>query len=112
MNFKPALWYPIAVGLAVLNAGAAVFAAGQAEPWHATVHVGLGAAFWLWAQRLRQRKEEYQVQGGAEILDRLDALESAVGGMRQELGEVQERLDFAERVLAKQPEQRQLGRDD
>ncbi len=112
MNFKPSIWHPIAVGLAVINAGAAAFAAAQAEPWHAMVHIGLGAAFWLWAQHLRQRKAEHQVQGGTEILDRLDALEGEVSGMRQELSEAQERLDFAERVLAKQPEQRQLGRED
>ena len=112
MNFKPAIWYPISVGLAVLNAGAAAFAAAQGEPWHATVHVGLGAAFWLWAQRLRQRQEQRQVQGGTDILDRLEALESEVGGMRQELSEAQERLDFAERVLAKQPEPRQLDPED
>jgi hypothetical protein len=112
MHFKPALWYPIAVGLAVINAGAAVFAAAQAEPWHATAHVGLGAACWLWAQRLRQRQAQHQVQGGTEILDRIEALESEVGGMRQELSEAQERLDFAERVLAQQPEPRQLDPED
>ena len=112
MNFKPALWHPIAIGLAVINAGAAAFAAGQAEPWHATVHVGLAAAFWLWAQRLRQRQAQHQVLGGTEILDRLDALESEVSGMRRELGEAQERLDFAERVLAQQPEQRRIDPED
>lgn len=112
MNFKPALWHPIAIGLAVINAGAAAFAAAQAEPMHATLHVMLAAAFWLWAQRLRQRQEQHQVWGGTEILDRLDALESEVSGMRRELGEAQERLDFAERVLAQQPEQRRMGPED
>ncbi len=112
MNFKPTVWHPIAIGLAVINAGAAAFAAAQAEPWHATVHVGLAAAFWLWAQRLRFRLEQPQAMVGSEILDRLDALESEVGGMRRELGEAQERLDFAERVLAQQPEQRRLGPED
>ncbi|MBL8979976.1 MAG: hypothetical protein JNM53_16290 [Gemmatimonadetes bacterium] len=112
MNFKPATWHPIAIGLAVINAGAAAFAAAQAEPWHATLHVVLAAAFWLWAQRLQQRRTQPQVQGGAEILDRLDALENEVGGMRRELSEAQERLDFAERVLAQQPGQRRLGTED
>lgn len=35
-----------------------------------------------------------------ELIHRLDALESEVGALRQELGETQERLDFTERLLA------------
>ena len=35
-----------------------------------------------------------------ELNQRLEALESEVGALRQELGETQERLDFAERLLA------------
>lgn len=40
--------------------------------------------------------------GGAdpEAAARLEALESELGTLRQELGEVHERLDFAERLLA------------
>lgn len=36
----------------------------------------------------------------AELRQRLEALESEVGALRQELGETQERLDFTERLLA------------
>ena len=36
----------------------------------------------------------------AELSHRLEALESEVGALRQELGETQERLDFTERLLA------------
>ena len=71
MTFKPAIWYPIAVVLGAINLLGAGFAVGTAEPWHATVHAALALAFGLWARRLRQ-----------------------------ELGETQERLDFAERLLA------------
>ena len=35
-----------------------------------------------------------------EATARLEALESELGSLRQELGEVHERLDFAERLLA------------
>ena len=40
--------------------------------------------------------------GGAdpEATARLEALEAELGTLRQELGEVHERLDFAERLLA------------
>jgi len=106
MTFKPAIWYPIAVVLSVINLVGAGFAAGQAEPGHATIHAALALAFGLWAQRLRQRP------GGSELpagLEALDALEAEVSKLRQELSETQERLDFAERVLAQGPEARRVG---
>jgi len=40
---------------------------------------------------------------------RLQALEEEVGALRQELRETQERVDFAERVLARGPEARRVG---
>jgi hypothetical protein len=106
MTFKSAKWYPIAVALSVLNFVGAGFAVGQAEPLHATIHVALGLALGFWAQRLRLRP------GGTELEDRLEALEAEMGelgGMRQELTEVQERLDFAERLLAQGQEAHRVG---
>jgi hypothetical protein len=103
MTFKPAIWYPIAVVLSVVNLAGAGFAAGQAEPWHATVHAALALAFGLWAQRLRQGP------GGSELPAQLEALEIEVSKLRQELSETQERLDFVERLLAQGPETRRVG---
>jgi hypothetical protein len=106
MTFKSAIWYPIAVVLGVMNLVAAGFAFGQAQPLHATVHVALALAFGLWAQRLRQGP------GGSELRDRLEALEALeveVSNLRRELSEVQERLDFAERLLAQGSETRRVG---
>jgi hypothetical protein len=103
MTFKPAIWYPIAVVLSAINLLGAGFAAASAEPWHATVHAALAVAFGLWASRLRQGP------GGSELQDRLEALEFEVSNLRQELGETQERLDFAERLLAG-PERADLAR--
>lgn len=98
MTFKPAIWYPIAVVLSAVNVAAVWFAAAPGEPLHATVHAALGVAFGLWAQRLRLRLRSGlrapQLQAQFEPL----ALE--VDQLRQELNETQERLDFAERVLA------------
>ncbi len=102
MTFKPAIWYPIAVVLSVINLAGAGFAARQAQPWHATIHAALALAFGLWAQRLRQRP------GGSELQAGLEALEVEVSKMRQELSETQERLDFAERLLAQGPETRRV----
>ena len=103
MTFKPAIWYPIAVVLSVINVVAAGFAAGSAEPWHASIHAALALAFGLWAQRLRARLR------GSELQPQLEALELELSRLRQELSETQERLDFAERLLAQGVEARRVG---
>ncbi len=94
MTFKPAVWYPIAVALSVINVVAVWFAAQPAEPLHATIHAGLAVVFGVWAQRLRRRPAARELRAG------LEALEIELGTMRQELSEAQDRLDFAERLLA------------
>ena len=98
MTFKPATWYPIAVVLSVGNLVAVGFAAESAEPLHAMIHGVLALAFGVWAYRLRQ------TPGGGELEGRLEALDAEVGKLRQELGEMHERLDFAERLLAQGPD--------
>jgi len=103
VTFKPAIWYPIAVGLSVINVAGAGLAVAQAEPSHAAIHAGLALAFGLWAQRLRQRP------GGSELDAQLDALEEQVSKLRQQLSETQERLDFVERLLAQGAEARRVG---
>ena len=109
MTFKPALWQPIAVVLSGINLVAVGFAAGSAEPWHAAVHAALGLAFGLWAQRLRQAPVGSESQARLEVFDALEALEADVSTMRRELSETQERLDFAERLLAQGSESRRVG---
>jgi hypothetical protein len=108
MTFKPAIWYPIAVVLSVVNLFAAGLAARGAEPMHAGLHVTLAVAFGLWARRLGQRRGG-DLQAPLEVLEALDALEADVSKLRQELSETQERLDFAERVLAQGSESRRMG---
>ena len=102
MTFKPAIWHPIAVVLSVINLVAVGFAAGSAEPWHATAHGVLALAFGLWAQRLRQGP------GGSERQVRLEVLEAEMSNLGRELSEAQERLDFAERLLAQGQESRRV----
>lgn len=102
VTFKPALWYPIAVVLSVVNVVAAGFAASSAEPVHASTHTALAVAFGLWAQHLRRKPARPDLEAA------LDSLALEVGAVRQELAEVQERLDFAERILARGPEPRRL----
>jgi predicted nucleic acid-binding Zn-ribbon protein len=45
----------------------------------------------------------------ADVAARLEALERGVQDLQQELTETQERLDFAERLLSKAREDRQIG---
>jgi len=112
MTFKPAIWRPIAVVLSVVNLVAVGFAARSADPWHATVHAALALAFGFWALRLRpgpggsEREPRLDVLEAGERQARLDVLEMEMSNLRQELSEAQERLDFAERMLAQGPETR------
>jgi hypothetical protein len=45
----------------------------------------------------------------ADLSARLEALERTVENLEHELGETQERLDFAERLLTQAREERQIG---
>jgi hypothetical protein len=106
MTFKSKYWQPAAIVLSALNLVGVGFAAGAAEPWHAGVHATLALLLGLWAQRLRGRAPADQEQ--PDLQAGLESLEFEVGRMREELSEAQERLDFAERVLAKGTESRRL----
>jgi hypothetical protein len=102
MTFKPAIWKPIAIILSAGNLVAVGFAAGAAEPYHAAVHAALALAFGLWAQRLRP------VRGTGDREERLGELEADVSDLQRQLTETQERMDFAERMLAQAAESRRL----
>jgi len=103
MTFKPAIWYPVAVGLTVINLVAVGFATG---PVHTTIHAALALAFGLWAGRLRKGTGRRELEAGLEAFE---ALEGEVSELRQELSEAQERLDFVERLLAQGPETLRVG---
>jgi hypothetical protein len=103
MTFKSKIWRPIAMGLSALNLVGVGFAAGAAEPWHAGIHAVLALAFASWAQRLRPGLPPSERQAG------LEELETEVSSLRRELTEIQERLDFTERMLAQGAESRRVG---
>jgi len=103
MTFKSPIWQPVAVLLSAVNLVGVGFAAGAAEPWHAGIHAALALGFGLWAQRLRR------VPSVLPDDDRIAVLEGDVSDMRRELAEAQERLDFAERLLAQAPDARRVG---
>lgn len=103
MTFKSPIWQPIAIVLSAVNLVGVGFAAGAAEPWHAGIHAALALGFALWAQRLRRASSPTLPDD-----DRIAALEGDVGALRRELAEAQERLDFAERLLAQAPDPRRI----
>lgn len=59
--------------------------------------------------RSMERMAKMRMQAGVDLSPRFEALEAEVQSLRQDLSETQERLDFAERMLAKQKNPPQLG---
>ena len=101
MTFKPAIWHPIAMVLSAINLAGAGLAAGQGEPIHSATHVVVAMGFAFWALRLRSSPVSKELE---DRLDALEAVQSEVQRLGQEVSEMQERLDFAERVLAQRNE--------
>ena len=105
MRFKPAIWQPISILLSGANLVAVGVAAQAGEGLHAGIHAVVAVAFGLWAQRLRSTPSATS----GDLQAGLESLELEVGRLRQELSETQERMDFAERVLAQAQEARRVG---
>jgi len=99
---KTRFWNAVLAVLSAGNLASIWFAAQQAEPWHATIHGALALGFGLWAQN-RIRLEETRWRTGALETGsdgETAVLRDEVGDVRRELSEMQERLDFAERLLS------------
>lgn len=106
MTFKPRIWQPIAIALSGINLAAVGAAATAGEGIHAGAHAVVALLFGLWAQHMQARRGALPPTLGQERLDLLDA---DLGELRRELTETQERLDFAERLLAQGAEARRVG---
>jgi hypothetical protein len=104
MTFKSRWWYPTALALAAINLVGGVVAAAQGEAMHAGAHGVFTFAFWEWAQRLRARRVPVSAD------DRMAAMEGEVGDLRSQVAELTERLDFAERILAKGKDEERVER--
>lgn len=100
MTFKPRIWFPIAAILTVVNVAAAWFAASESEPWHAAGHAALAVVFALWAQRLARGLRSPQESG--DLPAQVEELRTELLAMREQLLEANERMDFAERLLAQE----------
>lgn len=70
------------------------------------IFFGIPALTIITVARMRAKRPEALP---ADVTARLEALEGGLQNVQQELAETQERLDFAERLLTKAREQRQIG---
>ena len=68
------------------------------------IFVGIPAFTVLRIARLRAERRELP----ADVTARIEALESGMQDLQQQLGETQERLDFTERMLSQAREDRRL----
>lgn len=103
MWFKHRAWISVSWALAIINLAAVWFAAQPGEPWHATAHAALAAGLALGARHLQERRRsESRHEQWQQTLDQTEHSEEAVAGMNARVEELEERLDFAERLLTKQ----------
>ena len=61
------------------------------------------------ADRIRGRSAAGGDEMHAELAEHRDALQAELDSVRRELGELSERMDFAERLLAKNREDQRIG---
>ena len=102
MWLKHRAWIPVAWVIAVGNLVAVGPAAAAAEPLHASIHAVLAGLFALGAGRLMARRSFRPDD---------ERLKHAFAEMHDRLLELEERVDFAERMLAKQRDAERLGPD-
>ncbi|HEV8398374.1 MAG TPA: hypothetical protein VGQ18_00910 [Gemmatimonadales bacterium] len=69
------------------------------------IFVGIPAFTVLRIARLRAERRDLP----ADVTARLEALETSMQDLQQQLGETQERLDFTERMLSQAREDRRIG---
>lgn len=101
MNFKRALWYPIAIGVVVINLAGGVYAYLTSEPVHGFLHGAFAVGFAIWARHLRQGTQ--QSERLSDRPDKVELLEADLSQLERELKETQERLDFADQLLRNKP---------
>lgn len=109
MWFKSRVWIPIAWAASLVNLYF-VFTVGPGQPAHATGHGVLAVLFALGAQRLMVRQRRDALQGDErQLLEDVQTRLGDLADLQRRVAELEERVDFAERVLAQQREGQRLG---
>lgn len=101
MPFKRTVWFWIAVGAVVFNAGFGIYASVVEEPMHAFVHGAIALSFGLLALHLRSAAVPSERQ--VERPDQVELLEADLSELERELRETQDRLKFADQLLQNKP---------
>jgi len=101
------MWRRLAVVATVFNVAGAGFAIAAGEGWHAGVHVTLALAFAFAAQRLRAGDARSESAG---MQQQLDEVQAELARQAAQLAELNERVDFAERVLTKARDRQTLDK--
>ena len=103
MWFKHRAWIPVTWILSIANLASVWFAARPGEPWHATAHALLAAGLALGARHLQERQRTAgQDEQWQQTLDQDEHSQEAVADVHARVEELEERLDFAERLLSKE----------
>jgi hypothetical protein len=112
MWFKHRAWIPVAWVLSVGNLFGALFAMRMTPvaPWHPALHLALAVGFAVGARHLMARRRagtlDEQLQ---QTLDQNEQLQQTLDAVQQRVYELEERVDFAERLLATQRDADRLG---
>jgi hypothetical protein len=102
MAVNPRLWYPVSIVLAIVNV-AAIYVVGRGSPGasgHMMLHAALAVGSAAWAVHLRSRLRD-RIPGHAGEAALME-LRDDVENLREHVRELEERLDFTERMLAQQ----------
>jgi hypothetical protein len=106
-------WRRLAALASVFNVAGAVFAIAAGEGWHAGIHVSLALGFGFAAQRLGEidrKAAPHSIQAQLEAqAAALEEAEAMLALQAKQLTELEERVDFAERVLAQARDKEKPG---
>lgn len=108
MAWKPITKYRIAAAFTLINLVGGAYAIGAGEVMHAATHGVLAIIGGVWALRALRRLGPATQDDDVDAIEsedrgatRVENLAAEVDSLRQQLSETQERLDFAERMLAR-----------
>ncbi len=101
------MWRRLAIVASVFNVAGAGFAIAAGEGWHAGIHVTLALAFAFAAQRLTagDRRSE-----SASMQQQLDEAQAELARQAAQLAELNERVDFTERLLTQARDRQALDK--
>ncbi len=99
-------WRRLSIVATVFNVAGAAFAIARGEGWHAGVHISLALGFGFAAQRLAHVERHAAPDS---VQQQLDEQTAALEDTKQRLAELEERMDFAERMLAQARDRQKLG---